>query len=223
MRHIEKQHSSVGCLGGEQQSPPNDSKEAKNRWAQHRDKDDLTKLLRDEQYWLCAYTELRPDEIEIGTHIEHIKPKSHYPDLTFDYHNLVLCALSSSDLRKPNFKGQANRFGGHAKGDNYDQNLFISPLDPISATSFLYQNNGLVVPNPKKSTKIQHKAEYTIVLLKLNAPFLINRRKRQIEEIDQAILEKQNKPQELAKLKQLELGISNGKLNQFFTALSQRF
>ena len=226
MRHIKKQQASVGCLHGEQQAPPADSSVATARWNQFRAKDDLTEMLDTEQCGLCAYTELRPDEVGLGTHIEHIKPKSTYPDLTFDYQNLVLCALASEDLGKADIRN--NQFGGHAKGNKYDGNRFISPLDPESETSFLYRNDGHVVPLPANEQSQKERANYTIDLLKLNAPYLVNLslvnlRKRRIGEIDEAIAANLGQPKQLKALAEHELAPKGNKLNQFFTASCQRF
>ena len=55
--------------------------------------------LLDEQYGLCCYSELRADLEGLGYHIEHLRPKSHYPALTFDYTNLAASALSNDDLK----------------------------------------------------------------------------------------------------------------------------
>ena len=221
MRYIEKQQASVGCLHSEQQTPPTDSSVATARWDQFRAKDDLTEMLDTEQCGLCAYTELRPDEAGLGTHIEHIKPKSTYPDLTFDYQNLVLCALASEDLGNPDIRN--NQFGGHAKGNEYDGNRFISPLDPESETSFLYQSDGRVVPFPANEKSQRERADYTIDLLKLNAPYLVNLRKRRIGEIDEAIAANLGQPKQLKALAEHELAPKGNKLNQFCTATRQRF
>ena len=160
MRHIAKRRQHVDCLFDEQKSPPVTSAEAAQRWDRFKGKSLLSSVLLDEQYGLCAYTELRPDEARIGTHIEHVKPKSRYPDLTFCYRNLVISALESNDLQRPNLRG--DQFGGHAKGSKYDREKFISPLRGRSKRGyFLYQSDGKVVPSPYKTRRYQKKAEYT--------------------------------------------------------------
>lgn len=222
MRYIAKRKRNVDCLYDEHQTPPATSWEAGRRWNRFRGKTRLTEVLNDEQYKLCAYTELRPDEEGVGTHIEHVKPKSRFPESTFDYRNLVLSALESDDLNDSNHRG--DHFGGHAKGSHYDRKHFLSPLIAKSKRNyFLYQSNGKVVPSPLKSKRYQRKAEHTIRVLNLNAAYLVNRRKRWIEEIDELIEAHLEQNMSLPHLAAIDLVPINNTLSRFFTATRQRF
>jgi len=130
MRYIRKIGNGGYHLNHANNEPPISSEQATRRWSRFDHKAELTNLLEMEQFGLCAYSELRPDQSGLGKHIEHIQPKSAYPQRTFDYQNLVLCALSDSDL---NGRAKEDVFGGHAKLNNYDANRFISCLDAAYA------------------------------------------------------------------------------------------
>lgn len=222
MKYIAKRKKHVDCLYDEHQTPPSTSEEAQRRWNRFNGKTLLTEVLNDEQYNLCAYTELRPDEEGIGTHIEHVKPKSKFPAATFDYKNLVLSSLESDDLAKPHHQG--DHFGGHAKGSHYDRKQFLIPLIARSKRNyFLYQSDGKVVPSPLKSKRYQRKAEHTIRLLNLNAAYLVNHRKRWIEEVDKLIDDHLEQDMSLPHLASVDLIPVNNKLSRFFTATRQRF
>ena len=222
MRYIAKRTGRIDCLHDEQQMPPPETpEEATSRWGGYHKKDLLTGVLDREQYGLCAYTELRPDKVGLGTHIEHVKPKSKFPELTFCYANLVLCALESDDLEKSKHKGDV--FGGHAKDNKYSKRCFLSPLISRSENSFLYQSDGRVVPSPSKTKCNQKKAKYTIDLLNLNAAYLVNLRKRWIEELDKLIDKHRKCEMSLSDLAAIDLLPINGKLSRFFTATRQRF
>ena len=86
------------------EKPPQTAEQATSRWDSFNKKKDLQNLLLEEQFYLCAYSEIRPDLKllpdlkQMGAHIEHIEPKSQHPGRTFDYQNLVACALSEHDL-----------------------------------------------------------------------------------------------------------------------------
>lgn len=170
--------------------PPQDSDEATRRWS-NLTKDSLYKQLFVEQFGLCAYTELnildfRNEQNSIkGAHIEHIEPKSSFPQKTFDYFNLALSALDSDDLTK--FK-KDDRFGGHHKLSDYDSSRFISPLLPNVNNYFSYSSeDGEIFPNVGLDASDQGKAEYTIDLLNLNASYLKNLRKNWLQELQTEI------------------------------------
>ena len=97
MRQINNKHELVQ-LTRVNETPPQSWQEATNRWQRFGHKSQVNQYLLDEQYGLCAYSEIRPDMAGIGTHIEHVKPKSQFPEQTFDHNNLVTSALNSNDL-----------------------------------------------------------------------------------------------------------------------------
>jgi len=144
MRYITKTGNGGYHLNHANNDPPKTSMQAVSRWSRFAYKTELTNLLETEQYGLCAYSELRPDQSGLRQHIEHVQPKSAYPQRTFDYQNLVLCALSHSDLSG---RAKEDVFGGHAKLNDYDANQFISCLDANCSHYFRYLSDGRVVPN----------------------------------------------------------------------------
>ena len=220
MKYIAKRKGHVNCLFNEHQTPPQNATDAMNRWNRYSKKATLTGLLSDEQYHLCAYTELRPDICGLGTHIEHIKPKSKFPKLTFDYKNLVISILASQDLQIH----RGDIFGGHAKGDHYDKKHFMSPLRAKSKRNyFLYLSDGRVIASPQKTKRYQKKANHTIRILNLNAAYLVNQRKRCIEDLDDLIDEHLEQDMSLSDLASVDLVPINNKLSPFFTATRQRF
>jgi hypothetical protein len=126
MRAISKQGGGGYHLATAHENPPQDKDQATSRWGRYEYKEPLRRSLLEEQFFLCCYSEIRADRLGLDYHIEHIQPKSSYPQRTFDYQNLAASALDSGgDLLV--FKAQGEEiFGGHAKLDDYDHNLFIS-------------------------------------------------------------------------------------------------
>ncbi|HDN27842.1 MAG TPA: hypothetical protein ENG03_12275 [Thioploca sp.] len=99
MRHIKKPSQAQGPYGLRrkfEQGVPSDPKKAWDNLGSGCKQDITNHYLRPEQYHLCAYTEIYLDEL--GCHIEHIKPKSRYPECTFDYQILIVmnCNFTST-------------------------------------------------------------------------------------------------------------------------------
>ncbi len=103
MRHICKRNPPY-CLTQRQRiHVPQTATEAETAWGNFPSDccGKVGEYLHAEQYHLCAYTELNLDEfkneleqtntpVKLGYHIEHVKPKSKFPPLTFDYNNRVV-------------------------------------------------------------------------------------------------------------------------------------
>ncbi|WP_044406088.1 retron system putative HNH endonuclease [Thiomicrospira microaerophila] len=218
MRFITKHGSGGFQLDQSNQTPPTTGEQATTRWGSFKYKAGLLKTLTDEQQGLCAYSEINPDEFGLASHIEHIEPKSLNPQRTFDYHNLVMNALSSDDLKR----SDVDLFAGHAKRERFDTNLFISPLNNSCQDYFVYLSDGLVVPNNKLNEADRLKAEYTIDLLNLNCAYLKNKRKNWVDELEELIDEHLNNNWSLNDLMQIYLCPCNDKLYSFFSANQQR-
>ncbi|PMH46177.1 TIGR02646 family protein [Vibrio sp. 10N.286.49.B3] len=166
---------------------PATSEEATRRWKNFNGKTELSRQLLQQQYGLCCYTELNLTdfalELNMGIHIEHERPKSMFPEHTFDYGNLLLCSLASEDLK--HFPGPL-QFGGHFKGNNFDTVSFVSPHQANCRDYFIYSSgNGEISPNLALSADEQKKARDTIGLLNLNAPFLKAERQQWLEDIEE--------------------------------------
>ena len=220
MKAITKSGNGGYQLNRSHQTPPTTSEQASSRWSSFGYKADVTGHLLTEQYGLCAYSEVRPDQLGLGTHIEHVEPKSTNPARTFDYSNLVLSTLSSDDLK---IIDKTEVFGGHAKLSQYDALLFISCLQADCTRYFVYLSNGKVEPANALSEAEKQQAKYTIKLLNLNSPYLVNRRFNWIDELDDLIDEHIRKDMFLPHLASIDLFPVSDKLSPFFTATHQRF
>jgi len=218
MRHIRKGENISHFLEKSHQRPPATAGDAESRWSSFEHKQWVSERLNAEQYGLCAYSEIRPDEEGLGTHLEHVRPKSICPSKTFDYYNIVLCALNDKDLQQT---ARENVFGGHAKKSQYDESSFVSCLTPECQRHFIYLSDGRVVPAYSLGISQKQNARYTIDLLNLNCEYLKNRRKKWIEEIEEIMADIADDG--LTYLADLELGITDGKLRQFHSAIFQRF
>ncbi len=218
MRHIRKGGDIPHFLDKSHQRPPITTEDAESRWGSFKHKKWVSDRLDAEQYGLCAYSEIQPDEEGLGTHLEHVRPKGLYPAGTFNYYNIVLCALSDGDLQQ---MGKDDVFGGHAKLRQYDEHCFVSCLTPGCQDYFSYLSNGLVVPAYSLSRSQKENAQYTIELLNLNCEYLKNRRKKWIQELEEEMNDIPDDALEI--LADTELGITNGKLRQFHSATYQRF
>jgi len=219
VRYIKKSGTTIPLL--QNKNAPVSSGAAQTAWKNFKKKEALNTVLLDEQLHLCAYTELRPDQLGLSTHIEHVKPKSKFPAQTFDYRNLVASILNHRDLQS---YAKADQFGGHAKGNHYDKRHFMSPLKASARRNyFLYLCDGRVVPSEKKSRRYQKKAKHTIDLLNLNAPLLVNQRKRWIEELEEWLDEQLEAGTPIEDIALVDLIPTKGKLNSFFTATRQFF
>nr|WP_324259515.1 retron system putative HNH endonuclease [Cellvibrio fontiphilus] len=220
MRSISKKGNGGYQLNRSHENPPATAHDAESRWGSFSYKNDVTGYLGYEQYNLCAYSEVRPDKEGLGTHIEHVEPKSLNPHRTFDYSNLVLSALSDVDLKT---QSAADVFGGHAKGSNYDPAQFISCLRPGCSNHFVYLSDGRIEPAIGLSVLDKERVKYTIDLLNLNCDYLVNKRKNWLNELDALIDDHIANNQSLECLAAVDLIPINNSLSPFFTATRQRF
>jgi uncharacterized protein (TIGR02646 family) len=202
-------------------NPPETADQAKSRWKSFGYKDDVLRNLLNDQYGLCCYSELRADLDGLGYHIEHIQPKSHYPNNTFNYSNLAASALTSDDLNHLNLI-QEQAFGGHAKQSQYSDK-FISCHDADCARYFAYLSDGRIIPRDDLNQSDTERAEYTIKVLNLDCPYLRNRRRRWFDELDKLFEEHQVKNWSLHDMACIDLIPTNHKLNSFFSLTRQFF
>lgn len=205
--HLEKRHQS-------QPVPQNPDR----AWHHFSHKEEIRHFLRQEQYYLCAYCEISLNELD--QHIEHLKPKSTYPQDTFDYNNLVLSCFSSSTV---NQYSQADRSCGYYKGNQYEPSRFVSPLDPDCQRFFYYNLVGEVEPNSSLNPKERIQAQYTIDLLNLNNPRLVRQRLDLIMETNQIIVELSDDLSILRGFIEMDLCSINGRLQGFHSTRLQQF
>jgi len=104
-------------------------------------KSDVRKALEDMYEGLCCYCEGRVGVVEFG-HIEHRKPKTEYPQETFDWDNLHLACTTCNTL----------------KGDKYDTKYpILDAVNDSPISSHLdYENYWREAVSKRGETTIEH-------------------------------------------------------------------
>lgn len=219
MRAVCKRGHGPYQLNNSNSNPPISAEAADSRWSGFKYKQQVLAYLLEEQYGLCCYSEIRPDQIGLGFHIEHVENKSQNPQRTFDYHNLAASALDSeSDLHT--FKGRASEvFGGHVlgKSDAVDIKRFVSCHHPDCRRFFAYLSDGRIVPADKLSIEDEDRALYTIGLLNLNSPFLQNLRQQWWDELQVLFEDHIDQDMSLYCLASIDLVPRGKQLSPFFS------
>jgi uncharacterized protein (TIGR02646 family) len=181
-------------------------------------REELERSLVEEQFCLCAYTEIR---IAVGDcHIEHMLPQSvcltaALPEKTVDYSNLVAC------YPKPPRRGDPEpEFGARFK-DQWpsveEEKSFLKPTDPSCEDRIQYRKDGSVHP----SDPLDANAEETISRLGLrNDPLALWRREAISEIFQDAGGRKPTRQSINARLRSLQTP-KDGKLDQFYSAKRQ--
>lgn len=128
-----------------------------------------SQLVQEQQY-LCAYCCKSIDES--NAHNEHIRPQSQFPQASMEYGNLIAsCMTSGSTLTC-----------GMRKGDQYDNEMFVSPLQHDCASHFEFAQDGRILG-------VTEQGQYTVDLLNLNAYSLKEARRALFcEELKSAIV-----------------------------------
>lgn len=193
---------------------------SKDAWANFTQRAGTRESCLTEQFSLCAYTEMVLDENDLGMHLDHVKPKSKFPHETFNHANLLLSAIDDIGARRLTTQ---DVFGGHARGNRYHPVWFIHPLQHNSRHFFHYASDGCIEPRRELSTRDRRRAAYTIGIMNLNAPFLVNRRRRWIEEIEDEIDKLLDDAAALEYFAMVELCPTSGRLRPFHSAVRSRF
>ena len=91
-----------------------------------------------EQGFICCYCEARIDDG--SSHVEHFRPRNgSYSHLQLEYSNLhCSCGLAVA-------QGEPTHCG-HRKGNWFDEELLVSPLDPGCESRFRFTGDGQVHP-----------------------------------------------------------------------------
>ncbi len=180
MRHIEKRDLCTDFENHKQRRG-----NTLQTWANFKDtqvKLTLHQHLWQEQKGLCVYCQqVIPQKVQIDSegnihpsHIEHIKPKSEFPELTFEHSNLSISCEGFDIQNPPN--PIAKDFCGHAKANDYDDLLFLLPAEMTDIESyFTYNIQGKI----ESSGKDDNKANYMIQLLHLDNTILEDMRSEQ--------------------------------------------
>jgi len=116
--------------------------------------------LKNASFDKCMYCESKVTHIDYGD-VEHIKPKSKFPDLTYEWSNLGYACV------------KCNRSG---KGDKYDDD-FIDPYQENPENYLLPYGSIIFAREGNK------RGEITIDIVKLNRPELLEKRNDRLEKI----------------------------------------
>ena len=123
-------------------------------------------IMQNEQVGLCGYTEL-PLNID-NSHIDHYKKRNLFPQLTFDWTNLIVAAVD--DEFGANFKDN----GYSIKAAEYSE--IFNPVLDHSENYFSYTEWGEIVAKEGITNDEKEKAEKTIEIFNLKHPSLKSRR-----------------------------------------------
>ena len=154
-----------------------------------------------EQGFLCCYCESRVERDD--SHVEHFRPKSKYGSQQLNYGNLH-CSCQRE------LQGGEPRHCGNRKGNWFDEDLLVSPLDSHCEERFLYSGNGDVCARDDNDKA----AKETIRRLGLNIPKL---RALRLETIDTLA---DFSEEEVRSLLQMD---RNGRFIGYWSAVSQVF
>ncbi|MCP4136103.1 MAG: TIGR02646 family protein [bacterium] len=170
-------------------------------------KQSVKSALMHEQGYICCYCE--KELIDQESHIEHFRPQKDPLVDPLDFSNM-LCSCQNNIA-----KGEP-RHCGNLKGDWFDEDLLVSPLNSDCEKQFKYIGNGEIYPASSDNIS----AETTISKLGLNIPKLQDLRKKAIEPfLDDSLNE-----QELTAFVEgyLKQG-SNDRFNVFHTTIQSIF
>ena len=222
MRAIQKTsgHYSLNQRQIRHQQELRDGTASPTAWENFRANRDTRDLCLLEQFGLCAYSETLLDANDLGMHLDHVRPRSKFPADTFDHHNLLLSAIDDISFRK---LIKRDVFGGHARSNHYSKSDFIHPIRPDCQRFFHYASDGRIEPALTLSESNRRTAVYTIAILNLNAPLLINSRRRWLETLEEEIDQLLEMPAALENFAEAELCLTNNKLRPFHSAVRERF
>jgi len=193
-------------------------------WSGFGGKSELKKSLNLTQKSLCPYCEIEIQDVGLGSHIEHIVPKSLEPNLTFHYENLMVsCFSSGAELESSNIDPEPISCG-HFKLRRFDHDLFIKPTQINCENYFYYELDGTIVHHPDiEDLREIAKVTYTVNTLNLNCRRLKRIRENIIVEGLTIISELLNDTEALSCFISLEFAEINNKLSSFITTRKQYF
>ena len=164
-----------------------------------------------EQGYICCYCERELKDNDY--HIEHFRPKDQnlFPELQLEYSNFLCSCQRNTQKGEP-------LHCGNSKGNWFDENLLISPLDPNCEKQFTYTADGYIYPSNDDNIA----AKTTIEKLQLNISKLVDLRKRVIEPfLDDDLSESEFKKFVNSYL--VDKDKNHGKYNEFYTTIKYLF
>lgn len=206
MRYIQKASEPVSFTKWKLQKTEN----SQPKWKNLRKKTIVKDALLKEQGYICCYCESQVSKE--NSHLEHLQPKSKYPDLLFEYGNLLAsCQGESEDhLPKPSHCG-------HHKDDWYDKHLLVSPFDPTCTNFFRFTEAGEILPTHDLSKATA--ASTTIEKLGLNIDKLKRLRKSAIEGVLDDEFDELTETEKRKLIQYFDLPDENGQYQEFCSAL----
>lgn len=174
-----------------------------------------------EQKGVCIYCQQQiPQKVSVNSqgnihpsHIEHIRPKSvgMFPHLAFEYSNLSVSCEGFDIQNPPN--PIAKDFCGHSKANDYDNTLFLHPVEITDIESyFSYNIQGQIESSGKEDSK----ANYMIQLLHLNHNTLADMRSEMYSLILEQVTNNNLDIEEY-------LDVNNTQIPSFYSMLKQLF
>ncbi len=198
MKHIVKQAEPESFIVWKDNA--NDDWKPSYSKLQNPEKEAVFKSLLSEQGYICCYCERELTNEDY--HIEHFKPKdkTKFPELELVYNNLLCSCQVNTQKGEP-------LHCGNSKGNWFDENLLISPLDPSCERKFKYTHDGQILPFDENDEA----TKTTIEKLQLNIDKLKNLRKSVIDVLFE--------DEDLS----WYLELNGGKYNEFYTTIKYLF
>lgn len=162
-----------------------------------------------EQGYICCYCErkLNPGDL----HLEHFKPRKHYPLRQLEYDNIYCSCQLDIDKGDP-------RHCGNSKGSWFNEELLVSPLDSSCETRFKYTYDGQI----HSIGEDDNQAKETINRLQLNIDKLQSLRRVAIE----PFLDEELSTDDLEQFVQgylVDKESNGGSYNEFYTTIKYLF
>jgi uncharacterized protein (TIGR02646 family) len=163
MRHIKKNEEPIEIIDWKNQA----NEDWKPDWGYFRGhpKIETHKALLREQGFICCYCGRRISRE--SSHIEHFKPRKHFPQDALNYFNLLAsCPGYPEDEKDNSTLKSSQEYCGQKKGDWFDVDLTVSPLIENCTNFFRYAASGEILPTEISS--MRSAAQETIQRLGLN-------------------------------------------------------
>ena len=171
------------------------------------EKKEIKDSLLNEQGYICCYCERRLTDND--SHIEHFNPQSNNAANPLDYANMLCSCQKQLKQGKP-------RHCGNLKGNWFDDQLLVSPLDLDCEGHFAHTADGKIQP----ARESDDAARMTIEKLGLNINRLIALRKKAIEPFLDEDLSEQERSQFVSGYLRRNTG---GMFEEFWTTINYIF
>ena len=109
------------------------------------EKSQLHEALLEDQGYICCYCNDRIGKPAPKSHIEHIKPRSHFPAEALNFTNLVSSCQGENERRSPIHCGSAKADWPNEAA--FSVGLMISPLDKKCESEFSFTGLGEIRPS----------------------------------------------------------------------------